>query len=144
MAIMSLRRRMPMPFIGRGRSHDEFGRFIPYIRVLHSLKVPQPIFAAILTGANWRWLHLPDEVLRRTEEAQLGYVRWRCQHHFREVKGLCYCFGRITGFEFVKAPDEIVVLDTRGRVIGKTEQESPSGHGSLRIRNKTIPGAILK
>jgi hypothetical protein len=57
---------------------------------------------------------------------------------------LHYLFGRITGFEFVKAPSEIVVLDTRGRVIGKAGQETPSGHGSLTIGNKTIQGSILR
>jgi hypothetical protein len=134
---------MPLPFIGRGRRYDKDGRFTPYIRVLHSQTVPQPIFAAVLTGAPWRWLTIPERVLSRSEEAKLGYVKWRCQFHYREVKGLCFCFGRITGFEFVKAPNQIVVLDVRGRVVGVTEQETPSGYGSLRIGNKTIPGSIL-
>src|ERR1017187_5827938 len=113
MPIMSLRTKTPLNHIGRGRKCDKDGRFIPYIRVLHSQSVPQPIFAAVLTGAPWRWLRLPDEVLRRSEEAQLGYVKWRCQFHFREVKGLCFCFGNITGFEFVRAPNDIVVLNVR-------------------------------
>ena len=143
MQIMSLRNKTPLNLIGRGRKYDKDGNFLPYINVLHSKEIPQPIFAAVLTGAPWRWLRLPDEVLRRNDEAQLGYVKWRCQFHYRETRGLCYCFGRITGFEFVKAPNEIVALDTRGRVIGKTEKESPSGHGSLTIGNKTVPGSIL-
>jgi hypothetical protein len=144
MQIMSLRSKTLLNLIGRGRKCDKDGRFIPYIRVLHSQTVPQPIFAAVLTGAPWRWLTIPDQVLSRSEEAQLGYVKWRCQFHFREVKGLCYLFGNITGFEFVKSPTEILLLDTRGRVTGKSEQETPSGHGSLRIGNKTIPGSILR
>jgi hypothetical protein len=135
---------MPLPFIGKPREYDKNGRFIRYINVLHSQRVPSPIFAAIFTGAPWRWLKFPDEVLRRSDEAQLGYVRWRCQFHFREVTGLCYLFGNITGFEWVKTPNQIVVLDTRGRVVGTTEQETPSGHGSLRIGNKVIPDSILR
>ena len=47
------------------------------------------------------------------------------------------------GFEFVKAPDEIVVLDTRGRVVGTAQQATPSGHGRLTIGNKTLPDSIL-
>jgi hypothetical protein len=143
MQIMSLRTKTPLDLIGRGRKCDKDGRFIPYIHVLHSQTVPQPIFAAVLTGAPWRWLTIPERVSGRSQEAQLGYVKWRCQFHFREVKGLCYCFGRITGFEFAIAPDEIVVLDTRGGVVDKTAQVTPSGHGSLTIGNKTIPGSIL-
>src|ERR1017187_2404715 len=144
MPTMSLRWKTPMTLIGRGREFDKNGGFIPYINVLRSQLFPQPIFAAALTGAPWRWLRLPDEVLRRGEEAQLGYVRWRCQCHYRATNGQCYFFGRITGFEWIKAPDEVVILDTRGRVVGKTEQVTPSGHGSLKIGNTTIRGSILR
>ncbi len=135
MQTMSLRTRTPLLFIGKPREYDKNGRFIRHISVLHSERVPRPIFAAVITGAPWRWLKFPDEVLRRSYEAQLGYVKWRCQFHFREVRGLCYLFGNIIGFEWVKAPDEIVVLDTRGRVVGNAKQETPSGHGSLTIGN---------
>lgn len=141
---MSIRWKTPLPLIGKSSRYDEDGHFVPYINVLHSERVPRPIFAAVFTGAPWRWLIFPCEVLRRSYEAQLGYVRWRCQHHFRATNGKCYLFGKIVAFEFVKAPDEIVVLDARGRVVGKTEQETPAGHGSLRIGNKTIPDSILK
>lgn len=144
MQIMSLRSRTPLSLIGKPRECDKNGRFIGYINVLHSQTVPQPIFAAVLTAAPWRWLTIPGGVLLRSEEAQLGYVKWRCQFHFREVKGLCFLFGNITGFEWAKAPDEIVVLDTRGRVIGMAGQETPSGRGSLIIGNKTIPAPILE
>jgi hypothetical protein len=141
---MSIRWKTPLPFIGKGRSYDQDGRFVPYINVLHSERVPRPIFAAVFTGAPWRWLSFPDEVLRRSDEAQRGYVRWRCQHHFRATNGQCYLFGRITAFEWVKAPNQIAQLDTRGRMIGKAEQETPSGHGSLRIGNRAIPVSIFK
>lgn len=144
MTTMSSRWKTPLTFIGRGRRYDNDGRFVPYINVLHSDRVASPIFAAVFTGAPWRWLSFPDEVLHRSDEAQLGYVRWRCQHHFQETKGQCYLFGRITGFEWIKAPDKIIVLETRGWVVGTAEQESPSGHGSLRIGNKTIPVSIFK
>ena len=144
MTTMSSRWKTPLPFIGKGRRCDKDGRFVPYINVLHSERVPRPIFAAIFTGAPWRWLSFPDEVLHRNDEAQLGYVRWRCQHHFRATNGQCYLFGRITGFEWVRAPDQIVVLDIRGRIVEKTEQETPAGHGSLKIGHKTIPDSIFK
>jgi hypothetical protein len=143
MPTLSLRWKTPLTLIGRGREYNKDGSFRPYINVLRSQLFPQPIFAAVITKAPWRWLRFPDEVLRRSEEAQLGYVKWRCQYHFRATNGQCYLFGRITGFEWVKTPNEIVVLDTRGRVVGKAEQATPSGHGSLRIGNKTLPDSIL-
>jgi hypothetical protein len=78
MQIMSLRNKTPLDFIGRGCRYDKDGRFIPYISVLHSQTVPQPIFAAVLTAAPWRWLTIPDRVLSRSEEAQLGYGHDKC------------------------------------------------------------------
>lgn len=120
-----------------GRS-SEAVPFRPYIRVLHSERVPQPIFAAVLTGAPWRWLTIHDDVLGRSEEAQLGYVRWRFRTHFRDTSGRCYLFGNITGFEWVKAPNEIVVLDVHGRVTDVKQQASSIGTGSLSIGNKVL------
>lgn len=146
MTVFYRRSKMPVTWIGlpRKRDENENPRFTPYIRVLHSQLFPQPISAAVLTGAPWRWLQIPDHVLTRTEEAQLGYVKWRCGMHYREMLGTCYLWGEITGYEFIKSPTEVVVLDVRGRVVGKAEQETPSGHGSLRIGNKTIPDLIFK
>ena len=136
--------RASLPLMGKPLEFDSNGNFNRYINVLHSERVPRPIFAAVFTGAPWRWLSFPNEVLRRSDEAQLGYVRWRCQHHFRATNGQCYLFGKIVAFEWVRAPDQIVVLDVRGRVVGKTEQETPAGHGILRIGNKAIPDSIFK
>jgi hypothetical protein len=141
MQTMSLRSKTPLTLIGRPSENDKAGRFIPYINVLHSERIPQPIFAAALTGAPWRFLKIPYKVLNLTEDALLGYVKWRCQFHFSKTKGLCYLFGNITGFEWVKAPNQIIDLDTRGRVVGTKVQATPSGSGSLMIDNKTIPGS---
>ena len=113
-------------------------KFRPYIRVLHSERVPQPIFAAVLTRAPWRWLQIPDEVLRRNLQAQLSYVRWRCRTHFRDTAGRCYLFGSITGFEWVKSESEIIVLDIHGRVSAVAERASSSGTGTLSIGNKVL------
>jgi hypothetical protein len=137
---------MPVTWIGLPSKTDAQGtpQFCPYIRILHSQPVPQPIFAAIITGAPWRWLQIPDHVLTRPEEAQLGYVRWRCRTHFRELLGTCYLFGDIVGFDWVKTPTEVVVVDTRGNVVGLKEHVTPAGGGTLRIGNKTIPGSIFK
>jgi hypothetical protein len=133
-----------IPLIGKPHEYNANGQFIRYINVLHSERVPSPIFAAIFSGAPWRWLQIPDEVLRRRNEAQFGYVRWRCRNHFDATEGRCYLFGRITGFEWVKAQNDIVVLDSHGRVVSKVEQETPFGRGSLTIGGKTIPGSILR
>jgi len=113
-------------------------KFRPYIRVLHSERVPQPIFSAVLTGAPWRWLQIPDEVQHRSLQAQLSYVRWRCRTHFNETSGRCYLFGSITGFEWVKSESEVVVLDIHGRVSALKERASSSGTGTLSIGNKVL------
>src|ERR1019366_5915884 len=113
MTVFYRRSKMPETWIGLPNKTDENGnpRFCPYIRVLHSQIIPQPIFAAIITGAPWRWLQIPPNVLTRTEDAQCGYVRWRCRMHYREMMGTCYLFGNITGFEWVKSPSEVLVFD---------------------------------
>jgi hypothetical protein len=88
-------------------------------------------------------LQFPEEVLQRSEVAQIDYLRWRCQSHFRTTKGQCHLFGNIIGYEWVKAPGDIVVLDTHGQVEDVAEHETPPGHGSLAIGKKTIPASIL-
>jgi len=100
--------------------------------------VPQPIFAAVLTGAPWRFLEIPSSVLRRTEQAQRGYVSWRCRTHYRETQGRCFLFGRITGFEWHKDAKESAILDIRGRVVAAKQKPSVPGTGSLTIGNKAV------
>ena len=100
--------------------------------------VPSPIFAVALTGARWRYLSIPDSVLRRSPEAQLGYVSWRCRTHFREREGICLCFGRITGFEWVKTRNEVILLDIRGHVVSTKAEPSTHGEASLTIGNKSL------
>jgi hypothetical protein len=62
--------------------------------------------------------------------------------HFREMLGSCYLFGDIVGFEWVKSPTEVLVLDVRGNTVGVKEQVAPAGGGTLTIGNKRIPSSI--
>jgi hypothetical protein len=113
-------------------------KFRPHINVRHSQRVPQPIFAAVLSGAPWRFLHIPDSVLQRNEQAQRGYVAWRCRTHYRETQGRCFLFGTITGFEWVMSPRESIILDTHGRVVAARQKPAVPGTGSLTIGNKSV------
>lgn len=112
--------------------------FRPHIRVLHSERIPQPIFAAVLTGSPWRWLSIPSEILKRSDDAQLGWVRWRCRTHYQQMGRRCYLFGRITGFEWVNAPNEVISLDVHGRPLGNHKNVSQSGAGYLLFRKKLL------
>jgi hypothetical protein len=113
-------------------------KFRPRINVRHSQRVPQPIFAAVLTGAPWRFLEIPDAVLRRGEQAQQGYVAWRCRTHYRETQGRCFLFGSITGFEWVRSQRESIIFDIHGRVTAAKQKPSVPGTGSLTIGNKAV------
>jgi hypothetical protein len=48
------------------------------------------------------------------------------------------CFGRITGFEWVKTRNEVVLLDIRGHVVSTKAKSSTPGKGSLTIGNKSL------
>lgn len=121
-----------------GKVLEEEAKFRPHIYVRHSQSVPQPVFAAVFTGAPWRFLKIPATVLLRRDQAQQGYVSWRCRSHYRETQGRCFLFGTITGFEWVKSEKESVILDIRGRVVGSKQEPSVPGTGSLRIGNKSV------
>jgi hypothetical protein len=113
-------------------------QFRPHIYVRHSKSVPQPIFAAVLTGAPWRFLQIPDSVLQRSEQAQQGYVSWRCRTHYRETKGRCFLFGSITGFGWARSQMESVIFDIQGRVVTAKQKPSVPGAGRLTVGNKVV------
>jgi hypothetical protein len=122
--------------VGMRTTHDD--AFRPYISVQHSERVPRPIFVAALTGAPWRFLQIPSSVMTRSEPAQLAYVSWRCRTHYRDEHGICYLFGRITAYEWVKGRMETITLDIRGRVTGVKTKPAPVGRGSVKIANKYV------
>jgi hypothetical protein len=83
-------------------------------------------------------LEIPDAVLQRGEQAQQGYVAWRCRTHYRETQGRCFLFGKITGFEWVTSQRESVIFDVRGRVVVAKQKPSVPGEGWMRIGNKAV------
>jgi hypothetical protein len=110
----------------------------PHIYVLGSERIPSPIYAVALTGARWRYIPIPDSVLRRSPEAQTGYVSWRCRTHYRERKGICLCFGKIIGFQWVKSRGEAVLLDIHGRVVDRNAKPPSPGIATVTVRNKSL------
>jgi len=58
-----------------GGSGKTGATFRPYIQVVGSLQRPASAIAAI-TGAPWRFIEIPEDVLKRDEEAQRGWVSW--------------------------------------------------------------------
>ena len=122
----------------RGTGEIREPEFRPYIRVLHSGRVPSPIFVAVLTGTPWRFLRIPTDILSRSASAQLGYVGWRCRTHYREAKGECFLLGRITGYEWIKSRSEVILLDVHGRRTRRAGKPSSLGIGRLNIGCKTV------
>jgi hypothetical protein len=112
--------------------------FHPYIYVEHSLRRPTSITGAAFTGAPWRFLKIPESVLRRNENAQSGWVSWRVRKHFRENNGECLLFGSITGYRWQRTRDRSVLLDTRGRIIGVKQESFAPPSGSITVGNKTV------
>jgi hypothetical protein len=110
----------------------------PHIYVLGSERIPSPIFAVALTGARWRYIPIPDSVLRRSAEAQLGYVSWRCRTHYKERKGICLCFGKIAGFKWVKGNGEAVLLDIHGRVVDRNAKPPSPGIATVTVGKKSL------
>jgi hypothetical protein len=124
---------------GSGKIAFRAGNSIePHIFVLGSERVPSPIFTVAMTGARWRYLPIADSVLRRSPEAQLGYVAWRCRTHYRDTKGLCLCFGRITRFQWVKSRGEAVLLDIHGRLVSVNAKPPTPGVATITVGNKSL------
>jgi hypothetical protein len=113
-------------------------RFQPHIYVLGSERISSPIFAVALTGAQWRYISIPNSVLRRSPKAQIGYVSWRCRTHYKERKGICLCFGKIVGFKWVKSRGEAVLLDIHGRVVDRNASLPSPGIATVTVGNKSL------
>jgi len=124
---------------GSGNIASRAGNSIePHIFVLGSQRVPRPIFAVALTGARWRYLSIPHSVLRRSPEAQTGYVSWRCRTHYKERKGVCPCFRKIVGFKWVRGRGEAVLIDIHGRVVSVNAKPPTPGVATITVGNKSL------
>jgi hypothetical protein len=121
---------------GKGEVAEDV--FRPYIYVEHSLRIPTSITTAAFTGATWRFIKIPERVLRRETEAQRGWVAWRVRRHFRENNGECFLFGAIVGYRWQRESLDGIRFDTRGKVIGMAQQSFMPSSGSLTVRNKTL------
>lgn len=100
-----------------GQGVLEIAPFSPYIYVEHALRTPTSITAAAITGARWRFVEIPREVLKRNMEAQRGWIAWRIRQHFRESNGVCFLFGAIMGYRWQCDTTQCQRFDTRGNII---------------------------
>jgi hypothetical protein len=107
----------------------------PYIHVEHSRLFPESITAACWTGAPWRFIRIPDWVLRRTPKAQLHWVSWRVRHHYQESRGELFLFGCITAYRLV-FPDRSLMLDIHGKYLKTKFGEFVPGGGSVSLRRR--------
>jgi len=109
-------------FPGSGRCDSCNGtgsiEYQPQIYVCHSLSRPTSVSCGAVTNGFWRFVKIPPWVRRRSEKAQLHWVKWRVRQHFIEHHGKLPLFGEITGYRFDKDDDLSVKLDTEGRYIG--------------------------
>jgi hypothetical protein len=121
---------------GKGEVTEEV--FRPYIYVEHSLRIPTSITVAAFTGATWRFIKIPERVLRREAEAQRGWVAWRVRRHFLQNAGVLFLFGAIVGYRWQRNLLDGIRFDTRGKVIGMAQQSFIPSSGSLTVRNKTV------
>ncbi len=107
----------------------------PYIHVEHSRLFPESITVACWTGALWRFICIPDWVLRRTPKAQLHWVSWRVRRHYRESRGKLFLFGDITAYRLV-FPDRSLMYDVNGKYVETKLGEFVPGGGWISLRRK--------
>ena len=76
--------------------------FRPHLQVQTERDIPSPIFiAALLTVARLRIVRLPDEALKRNDEARDGIIKNIVIDHWRENGGRVPAFGGIVGYVLV-------------------------------------------
>jgi len=79
--------------------------------------MPSSISAAAISGAGWRFINVPFHVLQKTTAEQYDWVGWRVQDHFRESKGECFLFGKITGYAYQLRREDYIRFDVEGNLI---------------------------
>lgn len=127
---------------GDGQIAERVYRFQPYIYVETSLQRPTSITAAAFTGGTWRCIDIPSAVLRRTDEAQRGWVAWRVKSHYRENDGRCFLFGDIIGYLWRPSSDQRIPFDIRGNLVERWNQPFTPPMGSLTVKNKVVTTTI--
>jgi hypothetical protein len=78
------------------------------------------------------------KILERGPDQQRGWVGWRVRRHFLENNKELLLLGSILGYRWQIDPEEGIRLDTRGRVVGKTQHSLVPGSGSLTVGNKRV------
>ena len=81
-------------------------RFGPYVFVQTSEKKPSSIANAAWCGNQMKYIYL--------DLVDLASVQTIVQKHFKDHQGKCPLYDNITGYRFVSAPTESIVLDTDG------------------------------
>ena len=112
--------------------------FEPYICVEHSLSTPLSITCAAFTGATWRFIRIPDEVLTLSDDGLLAWVSARVREHYRREGGKCPLYGDITGYRLVQAPGVSVRLDSEGQYVETICEEFAPAKASIQFRNKML------
>jgi hypothetical protein len=123
---------------GTGQVDKAVNEFHPEIVVRTSQSRPQPIFAVAMKGGRWRFIAVPSDFKQRSDQEQLAWVKKTCRSHYIQSKGECLCFGSIIGYEWRKAENESVLLDTDGQIIATGKDPSTPGTASLTVGNKTV------
>jgi hypothetical protein len=92
---------------------------------------------AILTGARWRFIEVPDWVLSRSFKAQQHWVAWKCRDHFRSCKGKLFMFGEIVGYRWCLNRATELLFDTNGSCIRAAAPQS-GAQGYVKFREHVI------
>ena len=115
--------------------------FEPYIFVAASNPTPSSISIAAIAGTGWRRIVIPRAILRRTSEAQRGWVSWRVRKHYKENGGKCFLFGDIVSYVWTPSPGAGIRFDIKGKIVpdgAMPNQTTAVGTGSIGFRNKTF------
>jgi hypothetical protein len=113
-------RRACIECLGSGRVKS----FVPYIFVVASFQRPTSITAAAFTAAaftaaTWRYLSLPDQVIRAAMPQQRQWVSDKVATHFVERRGLCPLFGKIMKYRWFVTKHVSFEFSVHGELISK-------------------------
>lgn len=113
-------------------------KFAPHICVQHSRSAPVSITLAAFSGALWRFIPIPDEVLSLADDDLLAWVSTRVREHYQQENGECPLYGDITAYRLVQAPGVSVRLDVGSRYVETVRKEPAPATATFGVGNKIV------
>jgi len=127
------------------QEHAARKAFHPYLSIRHQNSRPSSITIACFVGVhNFKTLHLPDRHENLCREDAVEQAGTIAAAHYREKRGECPMFGKITGYVYQFSYDRGLLMNTAGTVIGTTGQKKNADQGYISVGKKKICRGLLR